>query len=153
MLVLIREPNLPPHMWAIVRKVQVLLGVDNKVRLVRIKTSTGTFIRIITELCSLPCYGNNSSPSWWSKLPFKNKGLKRTSSFPCWSVYEKKSRPLTCKQYALFSRTLFTRSPPCHSLFRLGWVINKHCFGHWRSKRGELSVKKMRYFVLWCSVD
>lgn len=53
-LCLLKEDNLPPTKWKMCRIIALHPGVDNKVRVVTVKTSDGTFKRNITKLCQLP---------------------------------------------------------------------------------------------------
>ncbi|GFU30953.1 integrase catalytic domain-containing protein [Trichonephila clavipes] len=53
-LCLIKEDNLPPTRWKMGRIVQLYPGLDNKVRVVNVKTSDGIFKRNITKLSFLP---------------------------------------------------------------------------------------------------
>lgn len=55
MVVLLKEDNLPPLKWALARILEVVpSGSDNKVRLVKIRTKEGEFMRPITKICPLP---------------------------------------------------------------------------------------------------
>ncbi|GFU90690.1 integrase catalytic domain-containing protein, partial [Trichonephila clavipes] len=51
---LIKDDNLPPTRWKMGRIVQLYPGLDNKVRVVNVKTSDGIFKRNITKLSLLP---------------------------------------------------------------------------------------------------
>ncbi|GFY26556.1 integrase catalytic domain-containing protein [Trichonephila clavipes] len=53
-LCLIKDDNLPPTRWKMGRIVQLCPGLDNKVRVVNVKTSDGIFKRNITKLSLLP---------------------------------------------------------------------------------------------------
>ncbi|GFX26436.1 integrase catalytic domain-containing protein [Trichonephila clavipes] len=53
-LFLIKDDNLPPTRWKMGRIVQLRPGLDNKVRVVNVKTSYGIFKRNITKLSLLP---------------------------------------------------------------------------------------------------
>uniref|UniRef100_A0A1B6EB86 Integrase catalytic domain-containing protein n=2 Tax=Clastoptera arizonana TaxID=38151 RepID=A0A1B6EB86_9HEMI len=53
-MVIIKEDNLPPLQWKLARVINVHPGKDSKVRVVSVKTSSGTFKRPITKLCFLP---------------------------------------------------------------------------------------------------
>ena len=53
-LVLIKDPDLPPLHWKLGRIKEVHPGSDNKVRVVTIKTQTGTLKRPIHKICKLP---------------------------------------------------------------------------------------------------
>lgn len=54
MIVLLREDNIPPLQWPIARIVEVMPGPDQKVRVVKVRTAHGIFIRPITKICPLP---------------------------------------------------------------------------------------------------
>ncbi|XP_063537553.1 uncharacterized protein LOC134746911 [Cydia strobilella] len=53
-LVLIKEENLPPLKWRLGRIEELLPGKDGVVRVVRLKTSTGSFTRPVVKICRLP---------------------------------------------------------------------------------------------------
>ncbi|GFT45987.1 integrase catalytic domain-containing protein [Trichonephila clavipes] len=53
-LCLIKDDNLPPTRWKMGRIVQLYPGLDNKVRVVNVKTSDGILKRNITKLSLLP---------------------------------------------------------------------------------------------------
>lgn len=53
-LVLLKEDNTPPLKWPRARIIEVIPGLDNKVRVVKLKTNGGTFTRSITKICPLP---------------------------------------------------------------------------------------------------
>ncbi|XP_011861959.1 PREDICTED: uncharacterized protein LOC105558722, partial [Vollenhovia emeryi] len=53
-IVLIQEPNLPPLKWKIGRVIETHKGIDDKVRVVTLKTATGYLKRAINRLCKLP---------------------------------------------------------------------------------------------------
>ncbi|GFX65010.1 integrase catalytic domain-containing protein [Trichonephila clavipes] len=53
-MVLIREENLPPCKWLLVRVVKIYMGKDKKVRVVDIKTGKGIYKRSINRLSILP---------------------------------------------------------------------------------------------------
>ncbi|XP_050307513.1 uncharacterized protein LOC126744199 [Anthonomus grandis grandis] len=54
-VVLLKEDNVPPLRWNIARVLEVFWGSDNKVlRVAKIKTKDGEFIRPIAKLCPLP---------------------------------------------------------------------------------------------------
>lgn len=53
-IVLIKDDNLPPLKWCLGRIMEILLSPDGKVRLVRVRTQDGSFLRPITKLCPLP---------------------------------------------------------------------------------------------------
>lgn len=52
-LVVLKEDNLPPLKWALGRVVSVFPGRDNKVRVVEVKTSNGSFRRATSKICVL----------------------------------------------------------------------------------------------------
>lgn len=53
-LVLIKEDNLPPLQWTRGRVIELHPGQDKIVRVVTVKTKTGSFKRAVTKLCLLP---------------------------------------------------------------------------------------------------
>ncbi|XP_074115104.1 uncharacterized protein LOC141537824 [Cotesia typhae] len=53
-LVLIAEENLPPLKWALERIIAVHPGKDGIVRVVTLRTKTGTYDRCVKKLCPLP---------------------------------------------------------------------------------------------------
>ncbi|XP_059049897.1 uncharacterized protein LOC131844919 [Achroia grisella] len=53
-LVLIKDDNLPPLEWRRGRIVQLFLGQDGVIRVVEVKTSTGSLKRSLTKLIRLP---------------------------------------------------------------------------------------------------
>lgn len=53
-LVLLKEENLPPSQWKLVRIIEVHKGSDNIVRVVTIKTPTTILKRPIVKICKLP---------------------------------------------------------------------------------------------------
>lgn len=53
-MVLIRDENTPPLQWTLGRIIKTYQGVDNKVRVVDIKTPRGVLCRNISKLCKLP---------------------------------------------------------------------------------------------------
>lgn len=53
-MVIVKEDNLPPLQWKMARVLEVHPGPDNRVRVVTIKTTSGTITRPITKLCLLP---------------------------------------------------------------------------------------------------
>lgn len=57
-LVLIKENDTPPLLWPLARVLEIFPGLDNKVRVVKLKTKNGVFTRNITRLCPLP-YSEN----------------------------------------------------------------------------------------------
>lgn len=54
MIVILKEDHAPPLCWPLARILEVLPGKDNKVRLVRIISKSGIFLRPITKICPLP---------------------------------------------------------------------------------------------------
>lgn len=58
MIVVLKEDNLPPQCWRLGRVVNVYPGADNLVRVVDVKTKTGTFKRLIHKLAPLPIADN-----------------------------------------------------------------------------------------------
>lgn len=59
-LVLVKEDNLPPLEWCLARIIDVMPGPDKRVRVVKIRTNKGEFVRPITKLCPLPFQETNS---------------------------------------------------------------------------------------------
>lgn len=53
-LVIIKEDNMPPLKWKLGRVLEVFPGLDQRVRVVTLKTATGTFKRPIHKLSVLP---------------------------------------------------------------------------------------------------
>lgn len=53
-LVLLKEDNLPPLKWALARILELTPGKDKKVRLVKVRTQDGIFLRSIAKICPLP---------------------------------------------------------------------------------------------------
>lgn len=53
-LVLLVEENLPTYKWPLGRIIDVYYGDDKKIRVVKIKTESGTFKRAISKICILP---------------------------------------------------------------------------------------------------
>lgn len=58
MMVLLKEDNVPPLNWPRSRVVEIMPGTDNKVRVVKVKTTDGIFVRPISKLCPLPIQVN-----------------------------------------------------------------------------------------------
>lgn len=56
MLVLLKDENSSPLNWPMARIVRIIPGKDNKVRVVELKTKTGTYLRSITKIAILPIY-------------------------------------------------------------------------------------------------
>ena len=50
-MVLIKENDTPCCKWLLGRLIEVYLGPDKKVHVVKVKTSTGELKRAITKLC------------------------------------------------------------------------------------------------------
>lgn len=61
MVVLLKEDNLPPLKWSLARIIEVMPGADKKVRMAKIKTKDGIYIRPITKLCPLPFENENKN--------------------------------------------------------------------------------------------
>ena len=53
-LVLVKEDNLPPLVWKKAVIIDMHTGWDGLVRVVTIRTTTGTFKRPIAKICVLP---------------------------------------------------------------------------------------------------
>ncbi|XP_072392165.1 uncharacterized protein [Diabrotica undecimpunctata] len=53
-LVLLKDENSPPLKWPIARVVETYPGKDNKVRVVKVRTPEGLYVRSIAKLCPLP---------------------------------------------------------------------------------------------------
>ncbi|GJQ75225.1 hypothetical protein Trydic_g9825 [Trypoxylus dichotomus] len=53
-LVLLKEDNLPVSQWRLGRIIDVQPGQDNIVRVVSVKTGSGTYKRGVTKVCMLP---------------------------------------------------------------------------------------------------
>lgn len=53
-LVILVEDNLPTYKWPLGRIIEVYYGDDKKIRVVKIKTQSGTFKRAISKICLLP---------------------------------------------------------------------------------------------------
>ncbi|XP_076385701.1 uncharacterized protein LOC105664200 [Megachile rotundata] len=53
-LVIIKDDNLPPLRWSLGRVAEVHQGKDGEVRVVTIRTATGTYKRPATKICILP---------------------------------------------------------------------------------------------------
>lgn len=53
-LVVLKDDNLPPLQLTMGRIVEVFPGKDDTVRVVNVKTSSGTYLRSIHKLCPLP---------------------------------------------------------------------------------------------------
>uniref|UniRef100_A0A1Y1MZS6 DUF5641 domain-containing protein n=1 Tax=Photinus pyralis TaxID=7054 RepID=A0A1Y1MZS6_PHOPY len=63
-IVLIKEDNLPPAKWSIGRVIQLHPGIDKTVRVVTVKTASGTEIkRACSKLCVLPVGESKSEVS------------------------------------------------------------------------------------------
>ncbi|XP_026471164.1 uncharacterized protein LOC113375440 [Ctenocephalides felis] len=54
-IVLLKEDNLPPLHWPVGRVIDTKPGQDGKVRVVTVKTSSGTYTRPVTKIVILPC--------------------------------------------------------------------------------------------------
>ncbi|XP_068994219.1 uncharacterized protein [Neodiprion pinetum] len=59
-LVLLKEDNAPPLQWKLGRVVEIHLGTDGVVRVVAVKTATGTFKRAVKKIYPLPIDRDNS---------------------------------------------------------------------------------------------
>ena len=59
-LIVLKEDNLPPMNWKLGRIVEVHPGQDNIVRIVTVRTSTGTYTRNVNRLCPLPIVESNN---------------------------------------------------------------------------------------------
>lgn len=53
-VVLIKDKNLPPLQWRLGRVNRIIYGIDNKVRVVILKTNNGEVTRGVTQVCPLP---------------------------------------------------------------------------------------------------
>lgn len=53
-LVIIKEPNIPPLRWRMARVEQVFPGADGVVRVVGLRTATGTLTRPVVKVVKLP---------------------------------------------------------------------------------------------------
>lgn len=53
-LVLIKDETLPPLKWCVGRVMETMVGQDGVVRVARVKTSSGLYIRPLNKLCPLP---------------------------------------------------------------------------------------------------
>ncbi|GBO10230.1 hypothetical protein AVEN_167601-1, partial [Araneus ventricosus] len=54
MIVIVKEDNLPPCKWALAQIIEIVRGTDNHIRVVKLKTASGTFMRSISKICVLP---------------------------------------------------------------------------------------------------
>ncbi|GBM81611.1 hypothetical protein AVEN_82341-1 [Araneus ventricosus] len=54
MIVIVKEDNLPMCKWALAKILEIIRGTDNHIRVVKLKTASGTFIRSISKICVLP---------------------------------------------------------------------------------------------------
>lgn len=54
LMVLLKEDNLPPLSWKLGRIIEVMPGSDGKVRVVRVQTMNGQFVRPISKISPLP---------------------------------------------------------------------------------------------------
>ena len=54
MIVIVKEDNLPPCKWAIAKIVELIKSKDDNIRVVKLKTAYGTFMRSIGKICVLP---------------------------------------------------------------------------------------------------
>lgn len=55
-LVLIKEENIPPLKWKLGRIIELSPGKDGVIRVVSLKTSSGTLVRPVVKICRLPLY-------------------------------------------------------------------------------------------------
>jgi hypothetical protein len=53
-MVIIKEPNVPPLQWRMARVQEVFPGADGVVRVIRVRTATGTFTRPVVKVVKLP---------------------------------------------------------------------------------------------------
>jgi hypothetical protein len=53
-MVIVKEPNVPPLRWRMARVQEVFPGADGVVRVVRLRTATGTFKRPVVKIVKLP---------------------------------------------------------------------------------------------------
>jgi hypothetical protein len=53
-MVIIKEPNVPPLQWRMARVQEVFPGADGVVRVIRVRTDTGTFTRPVVKVVKLP---------------------------------------------------------------------------------------------------
>lgn len=58
-MVLLKEDNLPPEKWVLARIVGIHPGTDRRVRVVKVKTSTGEYTRSVSKICPLPDPGTD----------------------------------------------------------------------------------------------
>lgn len=56
-MVLLKEDNTPPLQWPLGRICEVFPGDDGKVRVISVKTNSGTYKRSITRVAPLPIDG------------------------------------------------------------------------------------------------
>lgn len=54
MVVLLKEDHIPPLQWPLARIIEVMPGADKRVRVVKVKTANGIFVRPISKICPLP---------------------------------------------------------------------------------------------------
>lgn len=53
-MVVLRDQNAPPMNWRLGRIINVHPGKDGLIRIVDVKTSTGTYQRPLSKICVLP---------------------------------------------------------------------------------------------------
>jgi len=51
---LVKDDNLPPLKWVMAKVIEVCPGSDGRIRVAKIRTKNGIFVRYITKLCPLP---------------------------------------------------------------------------------------------------
>ncbi|XP_062534087.1 uncharacterized protein LOC134203222 [Armigeres subalbatus] len=61
-MVLLREDNLPPLRWRMGRVSEIHPGKDGNIRVVKVRTKDGDFLRAISKVCVLPI-SDNDTPS------------------------------------------------------------------------------------------
>ncbi|XP_062534712.1 uncharacterized protein LOC134203896 [Armigeres subalbatus] len=59
-MVLLREDNLPPLKWRMGRVSEIHPGKDGNIRVVKVRTKDGDFLRAISKVCVLPISDNNT---------------------------------------------------------------------------------------------
>ncbi|XP_055622043.1 uncharacterized protein LOC129773533 [Toxorhynchites rutilus septentrionalis] len=61
-MVLLRDENLPPLKWSLGRIIDIHTGEDGNIRVVKVRTKDGVYVRAISKVCILPI-ADNESPS------------------------------------------------------------------------------------------